>query len=106
MSRRSQSPSACLKGAIRVGLIASATVSVGRLAWACCIGKAFRIAENRVNRNARHCTPENHIEQRYEIGAKPNEARHRHAQTEGKHAEENTSPQKLSCSLVCNLACG
>ena len=38
--------------AIRVGLIASATVSVGRLAWACCIGKAFRIAKNRVNCNA------------------------------------------------------
>ena len=76
------------------------------LAWPCCIGKAFRIAENRVNRNARNCAPEDRAKHPDEVSDKPNEARHRHTQTEGKHAEENTGPQKLSCSIVCNLACG
>ena len=42
----------------------------------------------------------------HEIGARPNVARHCHAKREGKHAEEDTRPQKLSCSIVCNLACG
>ena len=66
---------------MRVGLIASATVSLGRPAWARCIGKAFRIAENRVNRNTRNCAPEDHAKHPDEIGANPNEARHRHTQT-------------------------
>ncbi len=75
------------------------------LAWPCCIDKALRIAANRVNRNSRHCTPEEQVKSLHEIGAKPIPARHRHTETEGKHAEENTRPQKLSCSLLCNLAC-
>jgi hypothetical protein len=58
-----------------------AAVSVGRLAWASCIGKAFRIAENRVNRNARNCAPEDRANHPDEIGAKQNIARHRHTPT-------------------------
>src|SRR4029077_8462553 len=60
------------------------------LAWPCCIGKALRIAADRVNRDTRHCTPEKHVKSPHEIGAKPIPARYRHTQTEGKHAEENT----------------
>ena len=71
----------------------------------CCIGKAFRIAADRVNRDTRHCTPEEQVKSPHEIGAKPNPARHRHTQTQGKHAEENTRPQKLRGSLLCRLAC-
>jgi len=71
----------------------------------CCIGKAFGITADRVNRDTRHCTPEKQAKSPHEIGAKPIPARHRHTQTEGKHAEENTRPQKLTCSFLCNLGC-
>ena len=54
------------------------------LACPCCIGKVFRIAADRVNRDTRHCTLEKQVKSPHEIGAKPIPARYRHTQTEGK----------------------
>jgi hypothetical protein len=70
------------------------------------IGKAFRVAADRVNRNTRDCAPENHVKSPQEIGARPNEAKHCQSKTRGKHAEENTRPQECRCALLCALTRG
>ena len=71
------------------------TLAGSDLARACCIGKAFRIAEERINRNTRNCAPEDLGKSRQENGAKPNEARHRNPKSEGNKAEVNTRPRRL-----------
>jgi hypothetical protein len=74
------------------------------LAWPRCIGKAFRITENRVSRNTRNSAPEDHAKSPNEIGAIPKVARNLYTQTQGNHAEDNTRPQESRCTLPCSLA--
>ena len=71
------------------------------LAWPYCIGKAFRIAENRVNPNARERSKPNRAKCPREVRRVQNERRHRDTKTKRKHAEEDTRPQELICMFLC-----
>jgi hypothetical protein len=73
-------------------------------AWPYCIGKAFRIAENWVNSNARERSEPNDAKCPCEIRGVQNGRRHCDTKTKRKHTEENTRPQELICMLFCSLA--
>jgi hypothetical protein len=68
------------------------------------IGKAFRIAESRVNPNARERSEPNRAKCPREVLGVQNDRRQCYSKTQRKHAEENTRPQELICMLLCNLA--
>jgi len=74
------------------------------LAWPYCIGKAFGIAENRVNPNARERSEPNRAKCPREVRGVQNERRHCDTKNKRKHAEEDTRPQELNCMLLCLLA--
>jgi hypothetical protein len=74
--------------------------------WSYCIGKAFRIAENRVNPNARERSEPNRAKCPHEVRGVQNERRQCDSKTKRKHAEEDTRPQELICMLLCLLAGG
>jgi hypothetical protein len=76
------------------------------LAWPYCIGKAFRIAENRVNPNARERSEPNRAKCPRKVRGAQNERRHCDTETKRKHAEKDTRPQELICMLLCSLAGG
>ena len=76
------------------------------LAWLYCIGKALRIAEHRVNPNARERSKPNRTKCPREVRGVQNERRQCYSKTQRKHAEENTRPQELICMLLCLLAGG
>jgi hypothetical protein len=76
-------------------------------AWPYSIGKAFRIAESRVNPNARERSEPNRAKCPREVRGVQNERRHCDTKTKRKHAEEDTRPQELICMLLSSLAgCG
>jgi hypothetical protein len=71
------------------------------------IGKAFRIAESRVNPNARERSEPNRAKCPREVRGVQNERRRCDTKTKRKHAEEDTRPQELICMLLSSLAgCG
>ena len=76
------------------------------LVWPYCIGKAFGIAEHRVNPNARERSEPNRAKCPHEVRGVQNERRQCDSKTKRKHAEEDTRPQELICMLLCNLAGG